>query len=81
MPRPPGHVYNKLTKFQRKELELIILAKMEAKEKRGAYNFELYDHTDLRYLKKEAAQYMIQRGIGSHAAVELAFEGTKPYSS
>lgn len=77
MPRPPGHVYNKLTKFQRKELELIILAKMSVMHRRGAY----FDHTDLRYLKKEAAQYMIQRGIGSHAAVELAFEGTKPYSS
>ena len=70
MPRNPDHVKRRLTKYQLKEIELIILAKME--RSKGKY----FDHTDLRYLKKEAAQYVLQGGRSFHDAVELAMTDT-----
>jgi len=66
MPRPPGHVKARLTKYQLREIELIILAKMEGSK--GKY----FDRSDLRYLRKEAEQYVLQGGKTLHDAVDLA---------
>tara|TARA_Y100000739_G_scaffold147596_1_gene127116 strand:- start:214 stop:384 length:171 start_codon:yes stop_codon:yes gene_type:complete len=49
-----------------REIELIILAKMEGSK--GKY----FDRSDLIYLRKEAEQYVLQGGKSLHAAVELA---------
>ncbi len=66
MPRPPGHVKRRLTRSMLREIELIILAKMEGSK--GKY----FDRSDLIYLRKEAEQYVLQGGKSLHAAVELA---------
>jgi len=66
MPRPPKHSKRRITTMMLKELEIILLAKMESSK--GQY----FDKSDLTYLRKEAEQYV----LGGHTltkAAELAF--------